>query len=67
MAKMLYRQDDRRFDKEYWGRLERNWKKWKRKGKKILEKINKEEEEEEIKEWNEEDEMGKIEDIYNEL
>ena len=24
-AKLLYRWDDRKFDKEYWGRLERNW------------------------------------------
>jgi len=27
MAKMLYRWDDKRFDEEYWGRLERNWNK----------------------------------------
>ena len=72
MAKILYRWDDRRFNKEYWGRLERNWKKWKEKGKKRLEKIDKKEEEEErkkerIEEWNEEDKMGKMEDIYNKL
>ena len=24
-AKLLYRWNDRKFDKEYWGRLERNW------------------------------------------
>jgi len=27
MAKMLYGWDDKRFNKEYWGRLERNWNK----------------------------------------
>ena len=47
-------------------------KKQKGKGKERLEKINEEEKEEEIKEgrieeWNEEDEMGKMEDIYNKL
>jgi len=71
-AKMLYGWDDKRFDEEYWGRLERNWKKWKGKGKKRLKRIDKEENEEEIEkgkieEWDEEDEMGKIEDIYDEL
>ena len=29
MAKMLYGQDDKRFDQEYWGWLERNWRQWK--------------------------------------
>jgi len=66
-AKMLYGWDNKRFDEEYWGWLERNWNKWKRK-----ERINKEEEEEEnkkgkIEEWNEEDEMGKMENPYDEL
>jgi len=27
MAKMLYRWNDKRFNKEYWGQLKRNWKK----------------------------------------
>ena len=67
MAKMLYRWDDKRFDEEYWGRLERNWNKWKGKGT-----INKGKEEEKdkegrIEEWDEEDEMGKIGDPYNKL
>jgi len=43
MAKMLYRWNDRKFDEEYWGQLERNWNKWKRK-----QRTNKEEEEEEF-------------------
>ena len=29
MAKMLYRQDDRKFEKEYLRKLERNQQKWK--------------------------------------
>ena len=29
MAKMLYRWDDRKFEKEYLRKLERNWQKWK--------------------------------------
>jgi len=72
MAKMLYRWDDKRFDQEYWGRLERNWNKWKGKEKQRLKRINKKEKEEEIvkdkiEEWNEEDEMGDIRDPYDEL
>ena len=72
IAKILYRWDDRKFDKEYWEQLERNWRKWKGKGEERLERIDKEEEEEEIEEgriekWDEEDEMEKIEDIYDKL
>ena len=70
MAKMLYGWDDKRFNKEYWGQLERNQKKCKGKRKKRLERIDEEEEEtkkERIEEWNEEDEMGKIEDPYDKL
>ena len=33
MAKKLYEWDNKRFDKEYWERLERNWNEWKRKGR----------------------------------
>jgi len=66
---MLYGWDNKRFDEEYWGRLERNWNKWKRKGK---ERIDEEEEEEEIegariKEWDNEDEIGRMGDPYDEL
>jgi len=28
-AKMLYGWSDKRYDQEYWGRLERNWRRWK--------------------------------------
>jgi len=72
IAKMLYGWDDKKFDEEYWGWLERNWKKWKGKEKKRLERIDDDEEEEEIKEerieeWDEEDEIGKIGDLYDKL
>jgi len=49
-AKMLYGWSDKRYDQEYWGRLERNWKRWKGKRptrKEIMKTIP---EEEEIKE-----------------
>ena len=29
MAKMLYEWSDKQYDQEYWGRLERNWRRWK--------------------------------------
>jgi len=29
MARKLFRWSDKRYDQEYWGRLERNWKQWK--------------------------------------
>jgi len=51
--------------------LERNWRKWKGKGKEKLKRIDKEKEKEikegKIEEWDEEDKMGKIKDIYDEL
>jgi len=28
-AKTLYRWSDKQYDQEYWGRLERNWRRWK--------------------------------------
>jgi len=54
-AKLLYGWDDKKFDKEYWKRLERNWNRWKN--------DRKEEEKEYMKkleeglEWNEKDEQ----------
>jgi len=46
-AKKLFGWSDKRYDKEYWGRLEQNWKQWKgRRRRQILETI---EEEKEIK------------------
>jgi len=29
MAKKLFGWSDKKYDKEYWGRLERNWRRWK--------------------------------------
>jgi len=36
MAKTLYGWSDKRYDQEYWGRMERNWRRWK--GKKPVKK-----------------------------
>ena len=75
-AKKLYRWSDKRYDQEYWGRLERNWKRWKgkrpvRKGtmKTIPEEEKVEEEKSGVREWTEEDEdeMGDMVDPYYEL
>jgi len=74
-AKMLYGWSDKRYDQEYWGRLERNWRRWK--GKKparrgTIKTIPEEEVEEEksgVREWTEEDEdeIGNMVDPYYEL
>jgi len=66
---MLYGWNNKRFNKEYWGQLERNWNKWKGKGK---ERTDEEEEEEEIEEgrieeWDKKDEIEKMRDPYNKL
>jgi len=46
-AKKLFGWSDKRYDQEYWGRLERNWRRWKDKQpRRMMETI---EEEEEIK------------------
>ena len=76
-AKRLFGWSDKRYDKEYWGRLERNWRRWKggrRKGQRTMEMIEEEEEEIEqensgIREWTEEDddEVGNIVDPYYKL
>ena len=68
---------DKRYDKEYWARLERNWRRWKEgktREQRTIETIKEEEEEIEqkssgIKEWTEEDdeEMGNMVDLYYEL
>jgi len=75
-AKMLYGWSDKRYDQEYWGRLERNWRRWKGKkpiGRGTMKTIPEEEEikEEEsgVREWTEEDddEMGNMVDPHYEL
>jgi len=46
-AKRLFGWLDKRYDKEYWGRLERNWKRWKGgqpKRRRAMEMIREEEE-----------------------
>ena len=68
---------DKRYDKEYWARLERNWRRWKEgktRRQRTIETIKEEEEEIKqessgIKEWTEEDnkEMGNMVDLYYEL
>jgi len=72
IAKMLYRWSDRRYDQEYWGRLERNWRRWKGKRparRETMKTIPEEEEKSGVREWIEEDEdeMGNMVDPYYEL
>ena len=75
-AKKLYGWSDKQYDQEYWGRMEKNWRRWK--GKKPMKRetmktILKEEEIEEeksgVREWTEEDndEMGNMMDLCYEL
>jgi len=48
-AKILYRWDNKRFDQEYWGQLERNWRFWKEiQRRRILETIQEEKEKQEM-------------------
>ena len=74
MAKKLFRWSDKKYDKEYWGRLERNWRQWKRgqpKKRRTIVMIREEEEKDKsgIREWTEEDneKMGNMVDPYYEL
>ena len=62
-AKKLYEQNDKRYDRKYWERLERNWRKQKRTRLLRQRKIRKEREKKEyqekkIKEQDKEDKMG---------
>jgi len=54
MAIKLFRWSDKRYDQEYWGRLERNWRQWKGKRPERRGAIKMIPEEEEIKEENSE-------------
>jgi len=76
MAKMLYGWSDKRYDQEYWKRMEKNWRRWKGKKptkrktmKTILEEKEIEEEKSGVREWTEEDddEIGNMADPYYEL
>ena len=73
----MFGRSDKRYDEEYWARLEKNCRRWKggkTRGQRTIEMIKEEEEEieqesSEIKEWTEEDdkEMGNMVDLYYEL
>ena len=76
MVKKLYGQTDKRYDEEYWARLERNCRYWKGgpiREQRIIKTIKEKEEvigqeESRLREWNEkEDEIGNIQDPYEEL
>ena len=76
MVRKLFGQSDKRYNEEYWERLERNWRRQKGgqvRGKKTIEMIKEEEEikQEELglRKWIEEDnnEMGNLWDLYNKL
>ena len=75
-AKKLYGWSDKRYDQEYWGRMEKNWRRWKGKKptkretmKTILEEEEIKEEKSGVREWTEENdnEMGNMADLYYEL
>jgi len=66
---------DKRYDQEYWERLERNWRQWKgkqseeRKMETIAEEEENKKESSGVREWteNDDDEIGNIVDLYYEL
>ena len=73
-ARRLFGWSDGEYNRQYWQRLERNWKWWKNvkpaggvKGRLTVVREVVEEEGGKIKEWNEEDEMGKVGDPMGEL
>jgi len=75
-ARTLYGWSDKWYDQEYWGRLERNWKRWKGKRptrRRVMKTIPEEEEIDKeksgVREWTKEDnnEMGNMVDPYYEL
>ena len=77
MARKLFGWLDKRYDKEYWAKLERNWRRWKggrKRGQRTMEIIKEEEEEIKqgnsgVKEWTEEDDddIGNIDNLYYKL
>jgi len=75
-AKKRYGWLDKRYDQEYWGRMEKNWRQWKGKKptkretmKTIPEEEEIEEEKSGVREWTEKDndEMGNMADPYYKL
>jgi len=76
IARKLFGWSEKRYDQEYWERLERNWRRWKRERqteRKTLETVEEEEEIDQensgVREWTEEDkeEMGNMVDPYYKL
>ena len=72
IAKRLFGWSDKKYDEEYWRRLERNWRQWKGrrpKKKRTMETIKEEEDKLGVREWTEEDdkEMGNMVDLYYRL
>ena len=77
IARKLFGWLDKRYDKEYWMKLERNWRRWKegrKREQRMMEIIKEEKEEIEqgnsgIKEWIEKDndDIGNMDDPYYEL
>ena len=73
----MFGRSDKRYDEEYWARLEKNWRRWKggkTRGQRTMETIKEKEEEIKqessgIKEWTEKDDkkMGNMVDPYYEL
>jgi len=70
----LFGWSDGEYNRQYWQRLERNWKQWKNvkmaggvKGRLTVVREVVEEEEGKIEEWNEEDEMGNVGDPMGKL
>ena len=52
-ARKLFGWSDKRYDEEYWARLERNWRQWKEgrtRGRRIIETIKKEKNESGVRE-----------------
>jgi len=72
MARKLFGWSDKRYNEEYWARLERNWRQWKGgriRGRRTMETIKEEEDKSGVREWTEEDdeEMSNMVDPYYEL
>jgi len=73
-ARRLFGWSDGEYDRQYWQKLERNWRQWKNmkpaggvKGRLTAVREVVEEEGRKIEEWVEEDEMGQMGDASNEL
>jgi len=63
MAKLLYRQDNKKYDWEYWKKMEKNWRKWKRN---LFSRYNKNLFLKKMKEEKNECKGGKVEELNEE-